>query len=221
MGGPGGISMSRFVPRPAGARDQLQLTFLAILPRIRKHGEVYFRRERCHGTKEECLAEMTALSWQWFVRLLQQGKDPTRFVSAIATFAARAVQSGRRLCGQERVRDVLSPVAQRRKGFAVSRLPDFSTLSANPLTEALADNTVTRPDEAAAFRIDFPAWLAGLDDHKRRVAMDLMMGERTIDVAARHGHSAGRISQLRREFLEDWARFCGEGVGGEGPACQE
>jgi len=202
--------MSRFVSRPASDLKRLQCVFLSILPRIVAHGEIHFRRERCASTKEECLAEITALSWQWFVRLIRKGKDPTRFVSAIATFAAKAVKSGRRLCGQEKARDVLSPRAQKMKGFAVCKLPDFSTLSSNPLTEALQDNTKSPPDEAAAFRIDFPLWLSGLGDYKRRVAEDLMMGERTTDVANHHGCSAGRISQLRREFMGDWRRFCGE-----------
>ena len=35
-------------------------------------------------------------------------------------------------------------------------------------------------------------------------------GERTSEVARKHGLTAGRVSQLRRDFLEDWYRFCGE-----------
>jgi hypothetical protein len=36
-----------------------------------------------------------------------------------------------------------------------------------------------------------------------------MVGERTLDVADKHGLTAGRVSQLRRDFYQDWARFCG------------
>ena len=57
----------------------------------------------------------------------------------------------------ERTKDVLSPLAQQRKGFAVCKLPDCSTLDGNPLDEALHDNTKSPPDEQCAFRIDFPA----------------------------------------------------------------
>jgi hypothetical protein len=35
-----------------------------------------------------------------------------------------------------------------------------------------------------------------------------MLGERTLDVAARHGITAARVSQLRREFHDDWEFFC-------------
>lgn len=37
-----------------------------------------------------------------------------------------------------------------------------------------------------------------------------MTGERTMDVAGRHGLSQSRITQLRREFMDGWKRFCGD-----------
>jgi hypothetical protein len=57
---------------------------------------------------------MVALLWHWHLRLAQRGKDVTRFPSALASFAARAVRSGRRVYGQEKDKDVLSPLAQTR-----------------------------------------------------------------------------------------------------------
>ena len=189
----------------------LQASFLAqVLPRIQLHGRCYFRHVKCPHRKEELLAEMRGLAWLWFVRLAGRGKDVTGFVSALAGYAARAAHSGRRVCGQERAKDVLSPVARRRHGFVVSALPEVGTLSDNPLCEALADNTQTPPDEQCAFRIDFPAWRATHAEGNRRVLDDLMLGERTLDVAGKHGLSPGRVSQLRREFLLDWRRYCDE-----------
>src|SRR5262245_10128782 len=81
--------------------EHLHRSFLAIVSRITSHGNVYFRNVRCASTREDCLAEMTALAWLWWIRLHKKGKDPSQFVSAIASFAAKAVRSGRRLCGQE------------------------------------------------------------------------------------------------------------------------
>jgi hypothetical protein len=187
-----------------------QTRFLQLLPRIRQHGQVYFRDIKCPTTKEEMIAEMLALCWKWFIRLLDRGKDPAEFPSALATFAARAVKSGRRLCGQEKPKDVLSPHAQQAHHFQVFKLPRFMGLTSTPFQDALIANTQTPPDEQAAFRIDFPRWLSSLDQHRRRIAEDLLMGERTLDVANRHGCSSARISQLRREFMEDWEQFCGE-----------
>jgi hypothetical protein len=62
--------------------------------------------------------------------------------------------------------------------------------------------------EQVAFRLDFPAWRRTRCERDRGILDDLMAGERTGDVARRHGLSAGRVSQLRREFRDDWLRFC-------------
>ena len=188
----------------------LHARFLAILPRIERHGRVYFRHLRSAELKEEYLAEMVALTWKWHLRLAERGKDAARFPTALATFAARAVRSGRRLAGMDRAKDVLSRLAQQRKGFAVSKLPDCSTLDGSPLHEALHDNTQSPVAEQVCFRIDFPAWRLTRAERDRRLLDDLMLGERTLDVAGKYGLSPGRVSQLRREFLLDWKRFCGD-----------
>jgi hypothetical protein len=153
---------------------------------------------------------MVALTWKWHLRLAERGKDATQFPSAIATFAARAVRCGRRLAGMDRAKDVLSPVAQRRKGFAVGKLPDCSSLNGSALDEALHDNTRTPPDEQCAFRIDFPAWRATHTKRDRRIIDALLVGGRTLEVAGMYGLSPGRVSQLRRQFLLDWRRYCDE-----------
>src|SRR5262249_53883071 len=121
-----------------------------------------------------------------------------------------AVKAGRRLCGAERAKDVLSPRAQARRGFALASLPPASTLAGNALEKALRDNTRSPPDEQAAFRIDFPCWLGTLCERDRRVAEDLLAGDGTVEVARRYGLSPGRVSQLRRQFLDGWRRFCGD-----------
>jgi hypothetical protein len=199
-------------PLPPGpSLDDLQAAFLAqVLPKVLSHGRVYFRHLRSAELKEEYVAEMVALAWKWHRRLAERGKDAARFPTALATFAARAVRSGRRLTGMDRSKDVLSPLAQQRKGFAVGKLPDCSALGGSPLDEALYDNTKSPPDQQAMFRIDFPAWRASRTERDRRVLDDLMLGERTLDVAGKHGLSPGRVSQLRRELHDDWVLFCAE-----------
>ena len=187
---------------------ELHRRFLEIVPAIERHGLVYFRHLRCWHRLREALAEMVALAWKWFLRLVQKGKDAAAFPATIAAFAARAVRSGRRLCGQEKARDVMSSRAQQRKHFAVQPWPDQdSGGDDNGALEALRDNTKSPPDEQAAFRIDFPAWLARLGDRNGRIAWDMALGERTQELAVRYGTSQARISQLRREFKADWERF--------------
>jgi hypothetical protein len=132
--------------------------------------------------------------------------------TALASFAVRAVWSGRRVTGSESSQDVLSVTAKLRHGVKVFHLPANGALAINGWQEAVADNTRTPPDEQAAFRIDFPAWLQTRSDRDRRLIVDLAAGERTGDVARKYGLSAGRVSQLRRAFCADWARFCGETI---------
>ena len=195
---------------PPSTPNPLHARFLAILPRIERHGEVYFRHVKCPHRKEELLAEMYALCWKWFVRLDRRGKDVLGFVSALATYAARAANSGRRVCGHERAKDALSPLARRKHGFAVQALPDYSPLSGNPLEEALTDNTASPVPEQAAFRLDFPAWRLAHCERDRRLIDLLLLGERTKDVSREFGLSQGRISQKRRALHDDWRRFHGE-----------
>ena len=91
------------LPHPTSL-DALHTTFLTeILPRIELHGAIQFRHVKCPHRKEECLAEVRALSWKWYVRLMQRGKCPLEFVSALATYAVKAVNSWRQVCGQEQL----------------------------------------------------------------------------------------------------------------------
>jgi hypothetical protein len=120
--------------------SRLQQSFLALLPRIEAHARVMFRWIRCAHRRDDLVAEAVAIAWKWHLGLARRGKDPRTFAATFATFATRQVRSGRRLCGQEAGKDALSPLAQTRDGFVTGKLPDYSTLSANPLTEALQDH---------------------------------------------------------------------------------
>jgi hypothetical protein len=212
-------------PAPLPPADRLHAVFLAILPRLQLHAEVCFRHLKCPA-KEDAAQEVLALSWKWFVRLTERGKDVFQFPMAFAATVARAVKCGRRLCGQERARDVLSPLAQARHGFRVESLPHSTSTSherlcAAPLgqqaldafEERLHHNTQTPVPEQAAFRLDFPAWRCTRSERDRRVIDALTAGSRTKDVSRKFGLTPGRVSQLRRDFLEDWRRFTAEAAG--------
>src|SRR5215831_10896862 len=210
-------------PGPAPSIDDLHTAFLRIAPRIELHGRVYFRGLKCPDTKEDCIREMLALAWRWFLRLRELGRDPLQFPSALADFAARAVKAGRRLCGKHGGKDVLNPLAQRRHDFMVERLPASTCRShesrysvplgqqaQDALEERLRDNSITPPPDAAAFRLDFACWLQTRTDRDRGIIGDMILDERTLDLAKKYGLSAGRISQLRREYRQNWRHFGSE-----------
>src|SRR5437763_1315165 len=102
---------------PCPSPDQLRSAFLAFLPRLEAHARIAFRDVHCPDRRAECVAEAVALAWRWYVGLARRGKDAADFVAQLARYAAQAVRSGRRVCGQVKGDDVLSPVAQRRHGF--------------------------------------------------------------------------------------------------------
>jgi hypothetical protein len=186
---------------------QLQTRFLALLPRIETHARFYFHHLKCSQRREEAIAECLALSWWWFVRLVRRGKNPEDFISVLADFAARAVSSGRRLCGQEKAGEVLSPVAQRSHGFTVQRLHPYDSRPGGHWEEAVRDNTQTPIPQQVIFRVEFPAWLQTRTKRDRRIIDRLLLGEQTGTVAQAFDLSPGRVAQLRRHFHADWLRF--------------
>jgi hypothetical protein len=189
----------------------LQAAFVTQMPRIVLHARVHFRDVQCPHQKEDAIAETVALAWKWFVRLAERGKDANQFVTALAGYASRAVRSGRRLCGQEKARDVLSRLAQLRHHFVVAGLAAIgSTQPGSAFMEALHDNTQTPVPDQVGFRVDFPRWRNRRCERDRRLIDHLMSGEHTRDAAHRFGLTPGRVSQLRREFHQDWLAFCGE-----------
>lgn len=192
-----------------GTIEQVRRRFLDIQPRIESQARFAFRHIRCAFRKADCIAETVALCWRWFLRLIERGKDATRFASVLASLAARAVRCGRRLCGQLSARDAMSELAQGRHRFEVRAISEGYTLSSS-VQDALYENTQADVPEQVAFRVDFPAWCNTLTERDRRLIEELMLGERTSIVARRFGLTPGRISQRRREFHADWQRFTGD-----------
>jgi hypothetical protein len=209
-------------PVPTCPLHRLQQVFVAdILPRVEQHGRIYFRY-LCPDRKADAVQEMRALAWKWFLQLDKHGKDPACFLKAFTTFLARAVNSGRRVAGMAKAKDVLNPHAQRRHGFTVERLPTCPRAShdhlyspvgqeiQDELEERLCDNTITPVVDQVMFRLDFIAWLKTLTPRERRIIRGMLRNDRTIDLSKRFDVSPGRISQMRREFQVSWLRFLGD-----------
>ena len=195
-------------PPTAESVHSLHHRFLnAVLPRVETHARIAFRRIRCSDTQEDCIQEVVAISWKWFLRTTEQGKDPTQFVSIIASLAVAQVRCFRKLVKAESAKDALSKLAQWRHGFSVASIPHKGTSERYPIEEALHANTETPVPDQVAFRLDFSVWLITLTPSKRHIATDMMTGERTGDLAQKHRVSPARISQLRNELLESWELF--------------
>jgi hypothetical protein len=216
------VPMKRPKPGTSARLAHLHAAFLLILPGIERHGRIYFRHLGPHR-KADAIQEMRALAWMWFVRLHQRGKNPADFVTTFSTLLARAVNSGRRLAGMAKAKDVMNPLTQRRHGFKVEPLHASTRVShvelygatlgqrrLDAFEERLRDNTITPVADQVQFRIDWPAWLKTLTGRERRLIRAMGLNERTLDLSRQFGLSPARISQLRREFFLDWHRFLGD-----------
>jgi hypothetical protein len=201
------------------ASCQRNASFLALLPKIRTCAFLYFRHIPCPDTKADKVAETIALAWKWFLRLEEQGKDVARFPSVFVGYLTRAVGCGRRVCGLERGRDVLNPIAQRRNGFKVESLPTSLRNSLENLyahaqgqtlqdafEERLRDNTQSPVPDQAAFRVDWPTYFNSLTDRDRRLAEFLALGHTAKQAAYAFGISAARVTQLRQRWCREWRR---------------
>jgi hypothetical protein len=170
----------------------------------------HFRHIRCPDTRLDRLAEAAAIAWAWYLRLVRRGRDPADFPVTFSLLVARSVASGRRLCGQERARDVMSPATQRRRNFVVAPLPAGTAMVGNVFDEALIDNTRTPVPDQVHFRIDFTRWRGTLGRRRRALTDAMAAGHRTTDLAGMFQISLGRVSQVRRELCASWRAFCGD-----------
>jgi hypothetical protein len=115
------------------------------------------------------------------------------------------VKRGRPAAGRMNGRDVTSRYAQIAHDIQIDR-------SQSQWIDVLVlDKRASVPDQVAA-KLDVGAWWATLARRTKRIAQDLALGCSTSQVAAKHGLSPGRISQLRRSLELSWAQFQGERV---------
>jgi hypothetical protein len=184
--------------------------FLAMLPTIEQYACVAFRRLR-GDSRNDAVEEAIANALVVYVRLVELKKTEVAHPTVLAKYAIAQVFDGRRVGNHLNVREVLSHYAQRAKGFTVERLDRFDQ-EEGVWREAVVEDHQTPVADQAAFRIDFPTWLAIHPRRDRRIAETLALGHSTGEVAKRFHLTPGRISQKRRSFCASWQSFHGESV---------
>lgn len=197
--------------------------FLPVVQVVERHAKIVFR-DLSPADREEAVAEAVAAAFISFRQLKARGIDAAKeFPSMIATFAAKHVRNGRHVGGHSSSRDVLSKLAQRRRGFKVEPLPIATRRPYDDVygavngqrdmdayEERLAENRRTPVPEQVAFRIDFKQFVRSLSARDRRLARYLSLGHRAKDAARRFKMSAGRVTQLRQAWCRDWHLTNGE-----------
>ena len=179
--------------------------FLSMLPRIRQYAHVAFRHLR-EEAREEAIAETIANSLVAYVRLFEQGKVDLAYPTVLARYAVAQIHGGRKVGNRLNTRELLAEAAQKRHRFVVERLDRFDKYSGEWIEATIEDTHTPVPDQAA-FRCDFPAWLATRSPRNRKIAEALAVGHTTSEVARQFKLSTGRISQVRGELRASWLKF--------------
>jgi len=182
--------------------------FLGMLPAILKHAKCAFAYLKPEA-RAEAVQEVVANACQAYARLVELGKTAVAHPIALARYGVRQSRDHRKVGGHLNIKDVLSKYCQTRKGVVVERLNRFDKTE-EAWYEVVVEDKHAGPADTARVRLDFSDWLDSLKRRDRRIAEALAVGNRTADVARKFKISAGRISQLRREFAESWRKFVGD-----------
>ena len=181
--------------------------FLSMVPKIVAHAKYSFRHLRGAEARQDAIQETIANALVAFLALVRRGRMSLAFPSVLARYAVAQIADGRRVGNSLCCHEVLSPYAQRLKGFTVESLDRWDKDDERQWCEILVEDKTAGPAEIACTRIDFDAWLNQLPSRKRKLAQFLSLGNRTSDAARKLGVSAGRVSQLRAELAKSWAEF--------------
>jgi hypothetical protein len=187
------------------AQADWQPLFLSILPTIQNCIDFAFRQtaaEEREELTEEALANAAAAT----ANLVARGHADRVFPTTLAAFAVLQTQEGRKVGGKLNSCDVSSEYCRKKKRLKVRHLDPSGAIEGN-WREFVVEDCRTAVPEAAAFRIDFPTWLATFPERQQKIALALAAGNSTNEVARQFAISPGRVSQMRREFQVSWHRF--------------
>ena len=186
--------------------------FLAMVPVIERQARFAFRKLDANSG-EEAVAEVVANALVAYARLVELGKEDLAYPTVLARYAVAQIRAGRHVGSGQKKNDVLAGIAGRSHGVIAESLYRFDAKTGRWVEATVEDKRTPVPDQAA-FRCDFPAWLATHAPRDRQIAESLSMGHSPSEVAHQFRISRGRISQLRREFHDSWQEFHGEALSG-------
>ena len=187
--------------RDASEYDQV---FLAMLPQIETIAERAFKNQAAE-LRDELKAEVVALAFVAFRRLVEVGKVSLAFPSPLARYAIARVRDGRSVSGPVKSCDVLSFACRKQGRVCVESLSDRNSV----ILEALAADKRTSLADRVAFRLDFGHWFASLSERSKALVVFLAVGNSPSAAARRWKVSGARISQMRRALGTAWQEYQG------------
>jgi hypothetical protein len=201
-------------PKSVGSSDsairESNEPFVAFLPSIQRQATAAARRLPV-PMRSEFVLDVIAAAYVLYARLASRELTALAYSTPLATYAIAHVRAGRSVGGHLNGHDVMSAHAQRCHGFGVVPLEEAVDRYGRSWREAVVGSKRYSPADAAAFRLDFDAWLERLSRKDRALVKMLADGESTSAAAKRFGVSDARISQIRRELKRDWDLFQSDG----------
>jgi hypothetical protein len=98
--------------------------FLSFVPSTTRQAEIAFQQLRLQE-REEAVAEVLAIAFAAFHRLVERGKLHAAFASALARFAVARVRCGRRAGGRPKAGDAMSRHALSGSGLTIESLDEI------------------------------------------------------------------------------------------------
>jgi len=193
-------------PVQAGAQER----FAEVLPYVRASARRAFKRVPCRESRADLCQEAEALAWKRFIQAESKGKDPREFRVVFARRVCAAIWTGHRCARSERRHDPFGIQHQMATGGTPLYLGCPRRSYLQQLVVDLVDARQENPADVAVVSLDTRSWLAQLTERNRQLVEGMLLGERTDGLAGQVGLTAGRVSQLRRQLVDDWHAFQGD-----------
>ena len=169
--------------------------FLALLPAIRLHAVIAFRRLNPEA-RAEAIQNCIANALIAYTRLYELGKVELAYAGVLARYAIAQTREGRIVGNRMNVRDVSSSYAISKKSLIVERLDHYDKTE-DCWEEIVVQDRHCGPFDVVRTKLDFRAWLRSLPIRLRRIARFLAVGETTTAAAKKFGVSQARIRRFR------------------------
>lgn len=181
-------------------------TFEELLVKMMPHFEFFAKHDqKLRGDNyDECIQDLTCMAYEMYSALVRNNKTDKIFFSAILNFAKKRFRDGRHFTDSSSV-DVFGTRTRLKERCELNSIHMMKTN--NDPKEYLVSRK-TNVFRTVSFRIDFfETFLPQQTELDQAIIFDLMVGETTNDVSRKYGLSAGRISQLRKKYANDWYSF--------------
>lgn len=177
--------------------NDLQNYFVQHHAEMRRLAHFHFRRLE-PDQRQEAIQNTLALAWKFLYALFEQGRlHHPKTWNGVLWYAIQQTRCGRKPQGKMRSQDAYEC---RRRGRVKFEFVDLQDLIGR--RTAVIDQVI--------FKVDVQRFVSTLTPRQQMLTYELASGERTKDVAQKHGVTPGAVSQFRAKFKKLYDEFFAE-----------